>query len=904
MNQEDDLKKDSLFSSSAPQVSNVSSIQDEATIKDLKAKLLETETQLEKQRFQAQQNQEELKAQEEELRQNMEEVLATQESVERELKKNKEILDGCIDAIVTIDQTNTIQYMNPSAVKLWGYAQEEMLGRPLVDMIPQTHRTAHANGVNNYLKTGEKKVLGAGREVQILTKDGRLVDVLLTLSEANLGNGERIFTAFVKDITAQKLAEKDRETQQRELDVRLRVMDQTSLVSETDLRGVITYVNDKFCEVSGYPREEVMGKPQNYVRHPDMPKEVFKQVWETIQAGKIFRGIVKNKKKDGTPYYVDAVIAPIVDTEGKPVKYIGVRYDITADEIARQRTNGIINAIDSSFAMIEFDTKGNVVKANANFCSTLGYAEHEIIGKHHKMFCTDKFVSSPEYAQMWADLNVGKSFSGQLQRVHKTGKDVWIQATYSPIKDEMGRVTGVVKIATDITAFTVGFKGASDFIGELRQGNLNAQIDTKGVALEGDILKVTQDLTELKNTLNTVISEVNRVVDLAGNAGQLRERLTVNDISGSWRQLVDSLNALLINVSEPILDMNQIITAMSMGDMTNTFTMSSSGDIKDMGNALNIALKNINKILRGIEASSITIASASSQMIEKSSSMKRSTTEVSSAISQMADGAQEQAIKMDESSKLVEGILASSNEMGEKSDTIYRAAERGQASCIDGLKIIADVVNNMTEITNTAELTGNSIDILTTRSEEISRTLSVITDIAAQTNLLALNAAIEAARAGDAGRGFAVVAEEIRKLAEDSRKSAIDIERVVKDVQKDTTSATRAIEKMKDSVNSGTQATKDAEKVFQSINVSSDETLKQAKEVQVATKDQQKSISVVVKNIETIVVVAEETASGTQEIASSAQELNYGMEEVATTGSSLTIVAEELKRNIAQFKLS
>ncbi|MEY5046778.1 MAG: hypothetical protein RLZZ175_137 [Bacteroidota bacterium] len=689
-----------------------------------------------------------------------------------------------------------------------------------------------------------------------------------------------------------------------ENDTRNRIMDQTSLVSITDLRGVITYVNDKFCEVSGYPREEVMGKPQSYVRHPDMPSAVFKQLWETIQAGKIFRGVVKNKKKDGSPYYVDAVIAPIFDANGKTEKYIGVRYDITDQEIARQRTEGILNTIDANYAMIEFDTKGNVLKANANFCNSLGYAEREIIGKHHSIFCTDSFARSKEYTQMWADLNAGLPYSGQLQRVHKSGKDVWIQATYSPVKDEVGRVTGVVKIATDITNFTVGFKGASDFIGELRNGNLNAAIDTKGVKLEGDILKVTEDLTELKNTLNSVISEVNRVVDLAGNAGQLRERLNVKGVDGTWKQLVDSLNALLINVSEPILEMNQIITAMSMGDMTQTFTKSSNGDIKDMGNALNIAIKNISRILKGIEQSSLTVAAASSQMLDKASSMKRSTTEVASAISQMADGAQEQAIKMDESSKLVEGILQSSNDMGAKSDTIYRAAERGQASCIDGLKIIGDVVSNMSEITNTAELTGSSIEVLSTRSEEISRTLSVITDIAAQTNLLALNAAIEAARAGDAGRGFAVVAEEIRKLAEDSRKSAIDIERVVKDVQKDTSSATKAIEKMKDSVGSGTRATKEAEKVFQSINVSSEETLSQAKEVQTATKEQQKSIGVVVRNIETIVVVAEETASGTQEIASSARELNTSMEDVATTGNNLAIIADELKRNVSQFKLS
>ena len=689
-----------------------------------------------------------------------------------------------------------------------------------------------------------------------------------------------------------------------ENDARNNIMNHTSLVSITDTRGVITYVNDKFCEVSGYPREEVMGKPQSYVRHPDMPKEVFKQMWDTIQAGKIFRGVVKNKKKDGNPYYVDAVVSPIFDENGKIEKYIGVRYDITQQEYARQRTEGILSAIDNSFAMIEFDNNGIIQKANAIFCNAVGYSESEIIGKHHRIFCSDSLSKSNEYAQMWPDLNNGKVVEGKFPRVHKNGKEIWIEGNYSPIKDEKGRVTGVVELAKDITSFAVGFKGASDFIGELRNGNLNAKLDTKGIQLEGDILIVTEDLKALQQTLNTVITEVNRVVDLAGNAGQLRERLTVQGVDGSWKQLIDSLNTLLINVSEPILEMNQIITSLSMGDLTKTFSKSSNGDIKDMGNALNIAIKNISKILKGIEQSSFTIASASSKMIEKSTSMKRSTTEVASAISQMADGAQEQAIKMDESSKLVEGILQSSNDMGAKSDTIYRAAERGQESCIDGLKIIGDVVNNMFEITNTAELTGNSIDVLTTRSEEISRTLSVITDIAAQTNLLALNAAIEAARAGDAGRGFAVVAEELRKLAEDSRKSAIDIERVVKDVQKDTSSATLAIEKMKESVESGTKATKEAEKVFQNINISSEETLSQAKEVQAATKEQQKSIGVVVRNIETIVVVAEETASGTQEIASSARELNNSMEDVATTGNNLAIIADELQRNVAQFKLN
>src|SRR5690606_17439347 len=119
-------------------------------------------------------------------------------------------------------------------------------------------------------------------------------------------------------------------------------------------------------------------------------------------------------------------------------------------------------------------------------------------------------------------------------------------------------------------------------------------------------------------------------------------------------------------------------------------------------------------------------------------------------------GAQDQAARTDESSKLVEKVMSSANEMQKKADVINRAAEKGTRSSEEGLKIMKDLVSNMSGIKDSAGQTSKSIEILTRRAEEIGRTLNVITDIASQTNLLALNAAIEAARAGDAGRGFAV----------------------------------------------------------------------------------------------------------------------------------------------------
>lgn len=115
----------------------------------------------------------------------------------------------------------------------------------------------------------------------------------------------------------------------KELNARIGILDSMCLVSETDKKGVIQKINKKFIEVAQYTEAELIDQPQNIVRHPDMPAEVWKACWATIGKGDVFRGIVKNKAKDGSAYWVDAVIAPKLGEDGKPDGYIGVRYDIT-----------------------------------------------------------------------------------------------------------------------------------------------------------------------------------------------------------------------------------------------------------------------------------------------------------------------------------------------------------------------------------------------------------------------------------------------------------------------------------------------------------------------------------------------------------------------------------------------
>jgi PAS domain S-box-containing protein len=120
-----------------------------------------------------------------------------------------------------------------------------------------------------------------------------------------------------------------------ELEAREKVLGLTTILSESDLFGTITFVNEKFCEISQYSREELIGKAHNLIRHPDMPKEIFRQMWTTIKAGEAFNGIVKNRKKDGSHYWVDSTIVPVIE-DGKIVKYIGARYHIKDDDVAEK----------------------------------------------------------------------------------------------------------------------------------------------------------------------------------------------------------------------------------------------------------------------------------------------------------------------------------------------------------------------------------------------------------------------------------------------------------------------------------------------------------------------------------------------------------------------------------------
>lgn len=458
--------------------------------------------------------------------------------------------------------------------------------------------------------------------------------------------------------------------------------------------------------------------------------------------------------------------------------------------------------------------------------------------------------------------------------------------------DEVGQMIRSLKSLRD------NLQSTSNFANEIIDGNLEAEY---ALLSENDVLG--SSLLAMKDNLKSVINQTNEVVRVASEEGNLDAQIAIEDKKGAWKYLCESINTLFDSISKPIRSMQSILAAMADGNLVMRYTQEEHGEVLKLTSSLNFALDNLNDLLENIAETATVIDGYTSEMLVSGEEMSSNTGEIASAISQMSRGAQSQVSQVDESSQLVENILASSKEMANKSEAINTAAQKGVSDSERGLKMVENVAGSINEIMSFSSSTNESMRTLLDRSNEIERVLGVIADIASQTNLLALNAAIEAAQAGDAGRGFAVVAEEIRKLAEDSRSSAKEIEKLINDVNHDTQKTAEMMSSMNSIVEKGVNASQEASEVFNDMAVSSSQTLSYSEDILKSSQEQSDKIMSVVNITESIVVIAEQTSAGTEEVASSATELSSGMTTYINKSKSLNDISEKLRNGLSQFKL-
>ena len=319
-------------------------------------------------------------------------------------------------------------------------------------------------------------------ELEIKTKTYTEKDIWLGVKIAKdrdyFGNHIGYIASF-QDNTNKKIIEKknqELDTLNHELDENLmylrqfkQAVEEASIFSITNSRGIITEVNKNFETISGYSKEELIDQPHNIVRHEDMPKEVFRDMWETIKSGKIWKGKVKNKSKDSSPYYVISEIVPIQNRDGSLKEYISIRSDITELEEYRQILTSELNTknksleekinfisqyeevINDSLAILKTDLNHIVHYANDKFCELSGYTQEEVIGMD-SVLLRDAIHRSKDDCEFIAnELRNNRAVSKTMTNLSKNGDKYYTNTLFYPIVDVEGNVIENIQTMSDIS---------------------------------------------------------------------------------------------------------------------------------------------------------------------------------------------------------------------------------------------------------------------------------------------------------------------------------------------------------------------------------------------------------------------------------------------------------------------
>lgn len=357
------------------------------------------------------------------------------------------------------------------------------------------------------------------------------------------------------------------------------------------------------------------------------------------------------------------------------------------------------------------------------------------------------------------------------------------------------------------------------------------------------------------------------------------------------------------NMNKRLLRLGEALEHAGAGDFTVKVSDQGGDEISALSKSYGLMQKNLAELVLQIREAAETVAASAEELNAGAEETARATDSIATSVQEVASSAEEQVRHTDQLDQTVRMMTEGIRSIAAGAEEVKLATEENSAAARSGAEVIEKTRQQVLTINDMTEATSTSIHQLQEKSKEIGSIINLITAISEQTNLLALNAAIEAARAGEQGKGFAVVAEEVRKLAEQSNKSASQIRELIGSIQKDIGKSVVSMESGRSAISEGIGLAGAAKDSFDKINASIQSVNEQIGEVSVAVSELDNGTGSMLQVLGGIVGHIQHTSDATQSVASATEEQSASMEEIYAFSQSLSTLAEDLRSSVQKFKL-
>jgi PAS domain S-box-containing protein len=668
----------------------------------------------------------------------------------------------------------------------------------------------------------------------------------------------------------------------------------TVLISKTDTKGIITYCDDEFEKISGYSRAELIGKSHNIVRHPDMPVQIFEWLWDTLKQERPWRGMVKNRCKNGDHYWVRATISPIIEN-GKIIGYVSVRKSPTRQQVAEAET--MYRELNQNGGKIGSKYEGFKVK-NWSLKTKLQAAIQIpllVILTAAQLYITSGTEQEAMHQAQEKGEQVANQFIDNENMLMVTGQ----------ISDEANRKLLITKATASGHVKSVTILRAPQLVEQYGAGMQGQQVkdDVQRKVIESKQSSVMFMNNEAGDPVLRIVTPYLLSKDFHGtdctacHAGGEGAVSGASDITIDLKDDMDRIHAMERNViiGQILL---QVFLFLFIGYCVDVFIRRPLKQVDrefrnimegNLDTELDVSIKDeMGDLLCEIQTMQTYLRTMVDEIADPVHKMQEHVSEVEGKVMVVATNSLIEQEQVQTITATMEKFSQSIAEVARMANDSLVEMKRTQAIVEQNNSNMGLSIDATSKVADTVRSSSKTISDLGESIQKIGVIANSIKEIADQTNLLALNAAIEAARAGEQGRGFAVVADEVRKLAERTAVSTKDIASTISEINAISNEAVKAMSGAVVEVESGIALIRKNGDGLKEIMDASVTMSSRVGHIAEASKEQSAAGEHVARSLEQITTLVDENTRSVQSTKAATEELARSADEVSRAGYPLT----------------